>query len=70
MPDPNAVERCDYIHAHDEIVNQVNENMPDEEILYDLAVQNGLYILCSSLLALASILSIDGITTLRDQAGV
>ena len=37
MPDPNAVERCDYIHAHEEIINQVNENMPDEEILYDLA---------------------------------
>ena len=31
------VERCEYIHVHEDIVNQVNRNMPDEEILYDLA---------------------------------
>ena len=37
MPDPKDVECCDYIHVHEDIVNQVNENMPDEEILYDLA---------------------------------
>ncbi len=30
-------ERCEYIHVHEEIVAQVNENMPDEETLYDLA---------------------------------
>ena len=30
-------ERCEFIHVHEDIVNQVNENMPDEEILYDLA---------------------------------
>ena len=29
--------RCDYLHAHDELVEAVNERMPDEEILYDLA---------------------------------
>ena len=26
-----------FIHAHDDLVEKVNENMPDEEILYDLA---------------------------------
>ncbi|HIY20326.1 MAG TPA: metalloregulator ArsR/SmtB family transcription factor [Candidatus Flavonifractor merdigallinarum] len=30
-------ETCEYIHVHEDIVAQVNENMPDEEILYDLA---------------------------------
>ena len=30
-------EMCDYIHVHQEIVNKVNENMPDEEMLFDLA---------------------------------
>ena len=37
MADHNEVERCEYIHVHEEIVSQVNQNMPDEEILYDLA---------------------------------
>ena len=31
------VPRCDYIHVHPEIVDSVNQQMPDEEILYDLA---------------------------------
>ena len=31
------VERCEYIHAHQELVDKVNREMPDEEILYDLA---------------------------------
>ncbi|WP_363315554.1 ArsR/SmtB family transcription factor [uncultured Flavonifractor sp.] len=31
------VERCDYMHVHQEIVDQVNQNMPDEEVLYGLA---------------------------------
>lgn len=30
-------EMCDYIHVHQEIVDKVNENMPDEEMLFDLA---------------------------------
>lgn len=33
----NEIEHCDYIHAHDDIVNSVNNKMPKEEILYDLA---------------------------------
>ena len=33
----NDVERCEYIHVHEDIVSKVNETMPDEEILYDLA---------------------------------
>ena len=37
MADRNDVERCDYMHVHEDIVEQVNQNMPDEEVLYDLA---------------------------------
>ena len=37
MTDDHGVERCDYIHVHEDIVAQVKENMPDDEILYDLA---------------------------------
>lgn len=33
----NELERCEFMHVHDDIVAQVNKNMPDEEILYDLA---------------------------------
>ena len=28
---------CDYLHAHDELIARVTENMPDEMMLYDLA---------------------------------
>ena len=37
MPDDTEVERCEYMHVHEDIISQVNQNMPDEEILYDLA---------------------------------
>ena len=37
MPEPKDVERCEYMHVHEAIGNQVNQNMPDEEVLYDLA---------------------------------
>ena len=37
MEDKNGVERCEFIHAHEEIVYKVNAAMPDDEILYDLA---------------------------------
>lgn len=37
MKDKNGVERCDYIAAHEDIVQQVTQNIPDDEILYDLA---------------------------------
>ncbi|MEA4954118.1 MAG: metalloregulator ArsR/SmtB family transcription factor [Pseudoflavonifractor sp.] len=30
-------ERCEFIHVHQDVVDQVKENMPDEETLYDLA---------------------------------
>lgn len=33
----NDIERCGYIHVHEEIVKQVNQDIPDEEKLYDLA---------------------------------
>ena len=31
------LEKCEYMHDHEDIVHKVNEQMPDEEILYDLA---------------------------------
>ena len=31
------VPQCDYLHAHKDIVDNVNQNMPEEEMLYDLA---------------------------------
>lgn len=37
MGEQNELERCEFMHVHEDIVTQVNKNMPDEEILYDLA---------------------------------
>lgn len=37
MTDQNGIERCEFIHAHEDIVQKVNDVMPDDEILYDLA---------------------------------
>ena len=37
MTDSNGVERCDYSHVHQEIVDKVERTMPEDEILYDLA---------------------------------
>ena len=37
MIDENGVERCEYIHAHEEIVDRVKRVMPEDEVLYDLA---------------------------------
>ena len=31
------MERCEFIHAHEDIVEKVTRDMPDDEILYDLA---------------------------------
>lgn len=31
------VESCEYIHVHEGIVDKVNEQMPEEDKLYDLA---------------------------------
>ncbi len=31
------VERCEFIHVHDDIVKKVDKSMPPEEDLYDLA---------------------------------
>ena len=33
----DRIEQCAYIHVHEEIVKQVNKEIPDEEKLYDLA---------------------------------
>lgn len=37
MEDRYNVECCDFIHAHADIVKQVQEAMPGEDALYDLA---------------------------------
>lgn len=39
MDNPKEIEleQCDYIHIHQDVVDSVNEKMPDEEELYDLA---------------------------------
>lgn len=37
MIDKNGMERCEYIHAHEDIIEKVTKEIPDEEILYDLA---------------------------------
>lgn len=33
----NKIERCEYIHAHEDIIARVTNEMPEEEALYDLA---------------------------------
>ena len=37
MDNKNELPKCEYMHIHPELVEKVNEIMPDEEILYDLA---------------------------------
>ena len=32
-----VLEQCDYMHLHEKVIEQVQEEMPKEEILYDLA---------------------------------
>lgn len=33
----DCIEECESFHVHSDIVNAVNQSMPDEELLYDLA---------------------------------
>ena len=33
----DTVERCGYIHVHQEIVDKVGKEVPEDEVLYDLA---------------------------------
>lgn len=33
----NEIDKCEFMHIHDEVVEKVNESMPGEESLYDLA---------------------------------
>jgi ArsR family transcriptional regulator len=37
MPNNDDTPRCDFIHAHPDIIQSVKNQMPDEELLYDLA---------------------------------
>lgn len=36
MEDLYSVECCDFIHAHEDVVEQVRQRMPGEDTLYDL----------------------------------
>ncbi len=33
----NEVERCEFLYVHQEVVNKVKQEMPQDETLYDLA---------------------------------
>ena len=37
MPDPTASPCCEYMHVHEDTVKALQQSMPDEEVLYDLA---------------------------------
>ena len=37
MPQDELAPKCDYIHAHADIIASVRQQMPDEELLYNLA---------------------------------
>ena len=37
MTDEYGTERCEYMHAHQDIIDKVTKDMPDDGILYDLA---------------------------------
>ena len=60
---------CDYIHVHEDIVDQVNASMPDEEILYELFKIFGdstrikiLYVLFESEMCVCDIAQLLGMT--------
>ena len=37
MNQENEKNVCDYLHVHEQIVTDVNEHMPNEEVLFDLS---------------------------------
>ena len=37
MPEPKNAPECEFLYVHEEIVQQVNQVMPQEETLFDLA---------------------------------
>ncbi|MBQ8537035.1 MAG: helix-turn-helix transcriptional regulator [Clostridia bacterium] len=37
MADTLGVERCEYMHLHQDVLDKVMQELPEEEILYDLA---------------------------------
>lgn len=37
MAENDELACCEFIHVHEDIVQRVNAEMPDEEVLYDLA---------------------------------
>ena len=37
MPEENGIEVCDYLSAHESVVSEVREHMPDEDTLFELA---------------------------------
>ena len=37
MPIEQEIERCEYMYVHQDVVNKVKQDMPQDETLYDLA---------------------------------
>ena len=37
MNDEQALERGEFLHVHEDVIAKVNEQLPDDETLYDLA---------------------------------
>ena len=37
MDEREMIERCEYMHVHEDVVADVNDAMPEDELLYDLA---------------------------------
>ena len=62
MPEPRDVERCEFMHVHEDIVAKVQEHMPDEEALYDLAELKILYVLNESEMCVCDIAQLLGMT--------
>lgn len=37
VQEQNDAPRCEYMHAHEDIIKKVTEQLPEDELLYDLA---------------------------------
>lgn len=37
MPEQNGIEVCEFLSAHESVINEVREHMPDEDTLFELA---------------------------------
>ena len=63
MAEQKELEQCADFHIHEEIVEKVDADMPDEEILYDLADRiKILYVLFESEMCVCDIAQLLGMT--------